>query len=99
MILGFFDESKCQPDNPYYHIGAICLDEATAFAIEKEITTIALEVFDDSQLSSATEFHAVDIYHGKKVFRGMTNPAEKVAILAKFVEILPKKEVGLSTFR
>lgn len=95
MKLVFFDEVKQQPDYPHYHIGAICIDEQHLEAIEAEINLVANDVFGDSRLSAATEFHAKDIYHRKRVFAGMVNPADRVAILERLIRILSKEEVDL----
>ncbi len=95
MLLIFFDEVKPQPDYPHYHIGAVCIDEENVSLIEQELEALANQVFDDAQLSPMTEFHAVDIYHRKKGFRGMVDVAERISIIERLLQILSKDEVGL----
>ncbi|MDW3118255.1 MAG: DUF3800 domain-containing protein [Roseovarius pacificus] len=40
--------------------------------LKKNLTTLAKDVFGQSVLNLETEFHAKDIFHGKKNFKGMS---------------------------
>jgi hypothetical protein len=95
MKLIFFDECKPQPDSPFYHIGAVCLDESVAFDIEAEITQIAVEIFGDAQLSKNTEFHAKDLFRRGGNFSALTDDAYRIDVFYRFLKILSKPEVGL----
>lgn len=95
MYLIFFDEVKSQPDYPYYHLGGIAIAEENFALIENEVNKISTDVFDKILLCPETEFHAVDIFHGKKSFKGMRNVADRLLILSRLIKILMMPEVLL----
>lgn len=95
MKLIFFDESKNDPEYPFYHLGGICLDDSILLDVEDKIQKIASDVFGTSELSAATEFHAAEIYHRKKNFKAWGNFGERLDVLKRFIEILSRDDVYL----
>ena len=95
MKLIFFDESKNDQDYPHYHLGAVCIDESLLAGVEATIQALSEEVFETSELSAATEFHAAEIYHRKRNFKEWTNFDRRVVLVGHFVDILSLKEVQL----
>ena len=95
MHLIFFDESKNDHDYPHYHLGGVCLDDSVLLDVEAQIKRLAVKAFDTDELSEATEFHAAEIYHRKKNFKSWNDFGKRVALLAKFVDILSREDVLL----
>lgn len=95
MKLIYFDESKNDEDYPYYHLGAVCIDESFLAGVEKKIQVLSEKAFETSELSAATEFHAAEIYHRKKNFKEWTDFDRRVALISHFVDILSLEEVQL----
>ncbi|MDB5277956.1 MAG: uncharacterized protein JWR61_2911 [Ferruginibacter sp.] len=95
MYLIFFDEVKCQPDYPFYHLGGIAIAEENFLLIEEEVNKISNDVFKLTLLCPKTEFHAVDIFHGKKLFKHMTNVPDRLVILSRLLKVLMMPEVLL----
>jgi hypothetical protein len=95
MNLIFFDEVKAQPDYSFYHIGAISIAEENLESIEREINNVSIDIFGEELLRPATEFHAQDIFHKKKVFKNMTNVPERLEILIRLLKILMKPGASL----
>lgn len=94
MHLIFFDEVKCQPDYPYYHIGAIVIEEGSFSAIEKEVNVISESVFGTTELGKETEFHAKDIFHRKSAFKEIYDPIKRFEILVSLLAVLSREEIS-----
>jgi len=95
MKLIFFDEAKNDDGYPHYHIGGVCIDEAHLGEVEGRITQLAEESFGRTELTRKTEFHAAEIFHRKKHFKDWTDFDARVALLARFMEILSSENVLL----
>lgn len=95
MKLVFFDESKNDPSYPHYHLGGVCLDDSSLIEVEREIQKLAKDAFGTTELSAETEFHAAEIYHRKKNFKGWDDFGRRVDLLRKFVDILSREDVDL----
>lgn len=95
MKLIFFDESKNDPGYPVYHLGAVALDDSSLVEVEGLLQQLAIDAFGTSDLSSATEFHAAEIYHRKKNFSTWSDFGKRIELLAKFVDILSREDVHL----
>lgn len=95
MKLIFFDESKNDLDYPHYHLGGVCLDDSVLLDVEAQIQQLAIEAFGTAELSSATEFHAAEIYHRRKNFKPWNDFGKRVALLGKFLDILSREDVHL----
>jgi len=94
MHLIFFDEAKNDPDYAYYHLGGISVAEENLSAIESRINELAVQSFGHCLLEHGTEFHAAEIYHRKKHFKDWIDPAKRVELIGKFIDILSTDEVG-----
>ncbi|URD60435.1 DUF3800 domain-containing protein [Sphingomonas sp. KRR8] len=71
MRLIYFDEVKYHPPKQMNHwIGALSIDSSAVPELEKQVNEIAKGFFGNSALSKETEFHAVDMIHGKAQFKG-----------------------------
>jgi hypothetical protein len=95
MKLIYFDESKNDLDYSQYHIGGICVDEAALGDIEAQIQKLAKVTFGTSELCSATEFHAAEIFHRKNNFKAWSNFADRLSVLERLIEILSHDAVDL----
>ncbi|WP_405231688.1 DUF3800 domain-containing protein [Lentisalinibacter salinarum] len=95
MKLIFFDESKDQPDYPYYHIGGVCIDESELATIEQEINRVAKKAFGSSELTRSTELHAVDIYQRKRNFKNCPDFGKRLELLNDLARILSTEAARL----
>ena len=95
MHLIFFDEAKHDSNYSYYHIGAVCIEEAQLGKVEGKIKLLAKETFETDELTASTEFHAAEIYHRKGNFKNWTDPGRRVQLIGKLAEILSLPEVKL----
>lgn len=93
MKLVFFDEAKNDAEYPYYHIGAVCIDETHLATVETKISAVAEEVFGTSAPSADTEFHAAEIYHRKRNFKSWDDFGKRVDVLERVIEVLSMEEV------
>lgn len=65
MQLIYFDENKYSEENPFFLIGGIVLPESRLMTLENMIERIQYSFFGTSVLNKDTEFHGVNIVHGK----------------------------------
>ena len=99
MKLIYFDEAKDDDQYRCYHLGAVCLDESVLPSVEEKIRILAETTFGTAELSADTEFHATEIYHRKKNFKGWTEFNRRVALIGEFIKILSLEEVQLIDVR
>ncbi|WP_163340050.1 DUF3800 domain-containing protein [Desulfopila sp. IMCC35008] len=94
MLIAYFDEVKPSlPDQPYYWLGGLVIDDEIIPDIEKEINALAVKCFGaNSGISKQTEFHATDIASGKKNFKKLTNPSKRFDIIKELVKIYDKPD-------
>lgn len=94
MLLTYFDEVKpVLPDQPYFWLGGLMVDDGIAPRLEEEINVLATSCFGGrTGLTRQTEFHAVDIVHGKGNFKGVPNPKERFDLLKQLVRVYAKPE-------
>lgn len=95
MNLIFFDESKNDDRYPHYHIGGVCVAETDLQAIEGRINGIAERSFGRANLERGTEFHAAEIFHRKKHFKGWDEFDRRISLIGEFIHILSLPEVRL----
>ncbi|VAW72022.1 hypothetical protein MNBD_GAMMA14-1003 [hydrothermal vent metagenome] len=95
MKLIFFDEVKPEADYPHYHIGAVCIDEEHLHNIEAQVSSLADEIFGKTGISRETEFHAVEIFHRKKFFKGWSDFSQRIGVLDRLIQILSLEDVAL----
>ncbi len=79
MHLAYFDENKYSKENPCFIVGGILIPEAKAPKLEDTPTQIQSNFFGKSILSRETEFHGMDLFHGKGSFKGR-KLAERVQV-------------------
>lgn len=96
--LTYFDEIK--PDQRagrHWHlVGGLVVPFALVSEIEERMNALAQEVFGDSEMTPATEFHASAIYSGKGPYKGWTSErrAELLASLAVVLAHAVEGETG-----
>lgn len=95
MRLIFFDEVKNCEQYPYYHIGGVSIEEKNLEAIESKMFELSDKVFGSGRLAKGTEFHAAEIYHRKKAFKGWSNFQERIDLLEELVRVLSLPEIEL----
>ena len=88
MRLAYFDEVKYQKGSqPYFWFAGILVTPEQVHLLETSVNTIAQDCFGSSELTRATEFHAVDIFHGKRNFKGKPT-AERLSTLKRLAKTI-----------
>lgn len=92
MLVTYFDEVKhSPPDQPYYWLGGLSIDDTMISALEQEVNALAVTCFGaGSGLTKQTEFHATDIASGRGNFKKARNPADRFEVLKQLVKIYDK---------
>jgi hypothetical protein len=93
MLITYFDEVKpSAPDQPYYWLGGLMIDDHLIPTLEQEINALAVKCFGaGSGLTNQTEFHASDIASGRRNFKKVRNPAIRFDILKELIKIYDKE--------
>lgn len=106
MRLIYFDEVKYHPSTqPRHWIGALSIESQQVAEIEGRLNTASEKLFGTKRLSRETEFHAVDMVHGKAQFKGRSiedrlSALEEIFAIASMdgirrisVSVLPEKMI------
>ncbi len=87
MHLIYYDEVKYETTKqPAHWFGGVAIHTDKIGEIESALDALAKEVFGTSLLTTETEFHAKDIFHGKKNFKGI-DFGVRLKVLEKLIEI------------
>ena len=87
MHLIYYDEVKYESGRqPAHWFGGVAIHTDDIGGVEAAVNELSREVFGTSLLTPNTEFHAKDIFHGKKNFKG-ADFDKRLEILEKLVEI------------
>jgi hypothetical protein len=98
MILAYFDEVKYQPPSQEYQwLGGLLVDASLVAELDEAVNTLANAHFGSSLLTKATEFHAVDIFHGKANFKGWTIE-RRLDLLKSLFRIIDRKGEVLKVY-
>jgi hypothetical protein len=94
MLITYFDEVKPnEPDQPFYWLGGLAVDDQVIPQLEQEINALAVNCFGaGTGLSKKTEFHATDIASGSRNFKKVRNPADRFEILKRLIQIYDKPD-------
>jgi hypothetical protein len=89
MYLIYFDEVKDNSSSQnYFWLGGIGVDTNHIKTVEKKISDISNEYFNDPCIGRKTEFHAAEIYHRKRIYKGWSDPTKRIELIAKLFKIL-----------
>ena len=93
MFLIYYDEVKYEKEKqPAHWFGGVAIHADDINEVEEEICKLAKQVFGSSLLTTDTEFHAKDIFHGKKNFKGRPFE-ERIEILDKLLALTARENV------
>lgn len=94
MYVTYFDEVKAQPSQGqnYYFVGGICVPMDKIMEIEAQLNKLAIELFNTSDLTPETCFHARLIHFKKGPFGKMDFP-ERLEVLRRLTEILAEAPI------
>ena len=93
MYLLYYDEVKLEPKKqPYFWLGAICVDATNVSSIEDEVNDISEATFGSRLLDKTTEFHGKEIVGKKGNFKGWTLE-KRLKVLEALLAIIAKDEV------
>lgn len=94
MLIAYFDEVKpSAPDQPFYWLGGLAIDDQVIPGLEKELNSLAVSCFGaGTGLTKKTEFHATDIASGSGNFKKARNPVDRFDILKKLIQIYDKPD-------
>lgn len=89
MYVTYFDEVKANPANgqDHYIVGGIAVPMCEIGKLEQSVSALATEVFGSADLTTSTEFHAMNIYFGKGPFKGM-EPLKRIEVLSKLADLI-----------
>lgn len=94
MHLVYYDEVKYEFGKQEAHwFGGVVISSKDIASVEEKLNQLAKDVFGTALLSVDTEFHAKDIFHGKKNFKGKPID-ERLEILGKLIAISAEPEVN-----
>ncbi|HKL54889.1 MAG TPA: DUF3800 domain-containing protein [Roseovarius sp.] len=89
----YYDEVKYEVGKqPAHWFGGIAIHVDDVSSIEAELNELATRAFGNSILNVDTEFHAKDIFHGKRNFKGVPFD-ERIDILCQLIKITTKASV------
>jgi hypothetical protein len=70
MYLCYFDESKYTDECPHFFIGGVMIPDSHAIEFEKTLSQIAFNFFGSRTMTTHTEFHGKELFHGKGSSKG-----------------------------
>ncbi len=89
MLLTYFDEVKYQEGlQPYYWIGGIVVTPEMVWHMENAVSELSSKCFGIGTLSKDTEFHATEIFHRKRNFKGWGDIEKRISVLLSLADIL-----------
>jgi len=93
MLLTYFDEVKPGAGQPYYWLGGLMVTPEIVPTLEAEMNTLAEACFGaNAGLTKDTEFHATDIWSGKRNFKKLKNPARRSEILQHLLTVAKQRD-------
>ena len=95
MYLIYFDEVKDDNDTQnYFWVGGIAIDANQIKTIEDKLSDISEEYFGTPCLGAETEFHAADIYHRKKQYKGWMDPTRRIELIGKLLRTMDDESIN-----
>jgi hypothetical protein len=92
MLITYFDEVKPSvPDQPFYWLGGLIVDDQIIPQLEQEINAVSC-LGAGTGLTKKTEFHATDISSGRRNFKKARNPADRFEMLKQLIRIYDKPD-------
>lgn len=93
MRVTYFDEVKANPQNgqDWYFVGGLSVPFEEIPVLEERANALAEDIFDTSDLTPATEFHAAHIYFGKGSFKKV-EPERRIDVLVQLARIIAEAE-------
>jgi hypothetical protein len=90
MHLAYIDEVKfAPPGQKYYWLCGLAVPEDAIKSVEQSLHLIADEYFHTHILDPSTEFHAVDIIHGKGPYNGR-DLGSRVELIKQLANVVQK---------
>jgi hypothetical protein len=89
VYVTYFDEIKPNPryNQPYYWLGAISIPMADIHGIEAKVNALAKKYFGSEELTTATEFHSIDIYFRTGNFKAEADVGKRLQVFKELFEI------------
>lgn len=86
--LSFIGEVKWNPpDQEYFWLSAISLPFDAARDAEEALRLLSEQSFNTSLSTKETEFHAKDIFHAKKAFKGWS-AEDRIKLFKDLIDVL-----------
>jgi hypothetical protein len=75
MYLAYMDEcgntgTNADPDQPIHFLGCLIVEDVAVRPLEEAVRAIAAKYFPEKHTEPKFEFHGVDLYAGKGLFKG-----------------------------
>jgi hypothetical protein len=88
MHLVYLDEVKYHPkQEPYHWLCGLAFPEDAILEAEERVAQLAEGYFGTRAPTVHTEFHAKDMIHGKRAFKGQ-DPVKRIDYLCKLIDII-----------
>jgi hypothetical protein len=94
MLITYYDEVKYQSGKQdSYWLGGICVDTEGLELIEVKMNELSGDFFGNPMMGKNTEFHAVHIYHGSGIFKGI-DLHKRLTCLKSLADIVSMDEIS-----
>jgi hypothetical protein len=95
VLVVYFDEVKYEKDKQrYYWLGGIVASAEAIWDLENELAALSKDLFGTPNLTKDTEFHAADIFHRKRNFKGWADIAKRLEVIKRLLSILNAAPIG-----
>ena len=93
MHLLYYDEVKYDPPTqPYFWLGAICMDADDVSLVESAVNDVSELAFGSRLLAKETEFHGKELVGGRGNFKGRAYQ-DRLEVLTKLLAIIGQEKV------
>lgn len=92
MHLCYFDENKHSEQNPNFYIGGLIIPDHHALELEDTLSQIAFNFFGTRTLTSQSEMHGKDLFHGKGNAKGR-KLTERVQVFRDITRFLVNNQI------
>jgi len=94
VLITYFDEVKHAEKQPYYWLGGITASAESIWNLENQVSALSAEIFGTANLTRETEFHAADLFHRKRNFKGWSDISKRLDVLKRLLLILNSAPIG-----
>ena len=94
MYLIYFDENKYSEESPYFFLGGVLIEDKKLAALESLIMQIQYDFFGTNVLTKDTEFHGIDLFHGKRNCKNK-KLENRIALIQEITKVLVINQIPI----